>query len=285
MGWVWVSCLLLGLALSPFTRLLLPHMLLLGILLPHTRLIPLRLPLLTLRPILLPMRMSASLMMTTVCLTLPLLPCPWIQLAQSIAACLTIFADCSCMRRVCLLLLLLRAHYLNRSLLRLLRLRLRLTLIGLTVCERLLWMLMVVLLLYWLLAVPNAYSCPNGWPRIRFEVTVRLAVLFLSTSLCWLISTVLFSLTYRWGLPFAMLWRLRPHSGRSLRLSLTPCGYCQVYWGLCVCRTSPRLILRFSVNSLLLFPRASPIRPPTLLFSAIVAVSFTSLTFRRILVM
>ena len=85
MGWVWVSRLLLGLPLPPFTHMLLPPPLL-GILLPHIRLIPLRLPLFPLRPILLPMRMNASLMMFTVHLTLLLLPCPWIPLDQSIAA-------------------------------------------------------------------------------------------------------------------------------------------------------------------------------------------------------
>ena len=63
MGWVWVSLLLLGFPLPPFTRLLylLP---LHG--LPHTRMIPMRLQLLLLRPILLPMRMSDSLTTSTI---------------------------------------------------------------------------------------------------------------------------------------------------------------------------------------------------------------------------
>ena len=88
MGWVWVSLILLGFPLPPFTSLLLPRLLpplpLLGII-PHTRLIPLRLPLLLLQPILLPMRMCNSLMISPVHLTLPLLPCPWIRLVLSIA--------------------------------------------------------------------------------------------------------------------------------------------------------------------------------------------------------
>ena len=59
--------------------------------------------------------------------------------------------------------------------------------------------------------------------------------------------------------------------------------------GLCACRASPQLILRSLSSSLPLFPRAWPIRlrfpPLTPLFSAVVAKSFTSVTFRRILVM
>ena len=155
MGWVWVSF-LLGFPLPPFTLLLYP-LPLLGI--PHTLMIPMRLQLLLLRLILLPMRMSDSLTTSTIRLTLPLLPYPWIRLVLNIAAWSIMFAGYFRRRRVCLLLLLLRVPCLNHSLLQRLRRPRLLIAIGLTVCG-LLWRIQIVVWLRsWLLAVLSTCPC------------------------------------------------------------------------------------------------------------------------------